>query len=104
MNYQPWVSERQELAPLRSVPAVAPREARVRFLGAREAPAETGPSFLSRFLVAGVAASVAGVHGYKRHGGSKGWAFLWAVGGALCPLVTVAFVFSQGFGKRKAAE
>jgi len=101
MNYQPWVSvEPSGLMPMRTAPAVTPREARLRYLGVRdEAPEPRSPLATARVIVTLVAAAVAGFHGYKRNSGSKGWAAAWALGGALCPSVTLTFVFSQGFAK-----
>lgn len=46
-----------------------------------------------------VAATMAGIHGYMRNR-HWGWAAAWAAGGLLCPVVTVSFAFSQGFGRR----
>jgi len=50
-------------------------------------------------IIALLAAAIAGYHGYKRNSSSKLWGALWAVGGAMCPAVTLPFVFSQGFAK-----
>lgn len=99
MTYHPWIpGGSSDLAPARSAPAVTPRQVQLRYLGAREEP-EPVASAKIRFTIALIAAAVAGFHGYKRNRGSKGWAFLWAVGGAICPAVTLPFVFSQGFAK-----
>ena len=101
MSYQPWVSSVPSgLAPMRNVPAVTPRQARLRYLGAMgEEPEPHSTLVTAKVVVTVVAALVAGFHGYKRNSGSKGWALLWALGGASCPAVTLAFVFSQGFAK-----
>ena len=54
------------------------------------------PGALSVSLLGGV---VAGVHGYLRNR-HWGWAAAWAIGGLACPVVTISFAVSQGFGKR----
>jgi hypothetical protein len=40
-------------------------------------------------------------HGYKRNGGSVGWAIGWGLLGGLVPIITVPVALAQGFGKRK---
>jgi hypothetical protein len=50
-------------------------------------------------LIGLVAAAAAGYHGYRRNG-SWVWAALWAAAGFTCPVVTLPFAISQGFGKK----
>jgi hypothetical protein len=38
-------------------------------------------------------------HGYRRNEDSVPWALSWALGGFLCPTVTLAFALTQGFAK-----
>jgi hypothetical protein len=45
-------------------------------------------------------AALAGYHGYQRNK-SLAWAAPWAVAGFVCPVVTLPFAISQGYGKRK---
>jgi hypothetical protein len=40
-------------------------------------------------------------HGYKRND-SLGWGVIWAVAGAVLPVVAPAIALAQGFGKRAA--
>ncbi len=40
-------------------------------------------------------------HGYKRSGGSLGWAAIWGFAGAMAPLITAGVAIYQGFGERK---
>lgn len=51
-------------------------------------------------LVALLGAAIAGYHGYRRND-SAFWGAMWAAGGFVCPVVTLPFAISQGYGKRK---
>lgn len=48
-----------------------------------------------------VSSTASAYHGYKRNGGSIGWALGWAFMGALFPLLTPTIGVAQGWGKRK---
>lgn len=51
--------------------------------------------------VASIAGTAAGAyHGFKRNGGSVGWAIVWGLLGGMFPVITVPIAFAQGFGKR----
>ena len=55
-----------------------------------------------RSLFVGIAfALAAAYHGYRRSGGSKLWAIPWAVGGFVCPVITLPLAINQGFAKKK---
>lgn len=41
-------------------------------------------------------------HGFKRNGESVPWGLAWAVGGLVCPTVTMGYALTQGYGKRSA--
>lgn len=43
-------------------------------------------------------------HGYKRNQASIGWGLLWALGGFMCPTVTLGFALTQGFAKTFAPK
>jgi hypothetical protein len=52
--------------------------------------------------VAGTVGAFAGAyHGYKRNGGSVGWAIGWFVFGGLLPILALPIMLAEGFGKRK---
>lgn len=38
-------------------------------------------------------------HGYRRNNNSTLWGVAWALGGVLCPVVTLGVALSQGFAK-----
>jgi predicted secreted protein len=40
-------------------------------------------------------------HGYKRNGGSVGWAIAWATLGSLAPFITIPVSLAQGYGKSR---
>lgn len=40
-------------------------------------------------------------HGYKRNGGSVGWAIGWGLLGGIFPIIVIPVAFAQGIGKRK---
>lgn len=48
-----------------------------------------------------ISSTASAYHGYKRHGGSIGWAIGWAFMGALFPLLTPTIGYAQGWGTRK---
>ncbi len=43
-------------------------------------------------------------HGYKRNRNSVPWGLSWAMGGLLCPTVTLAFALTQGFADTAKKE
>lgn len=54
--------------------------------------------------VHGVIVLAVAYHGFKRNKSSVAWGAGWALGGVLCPTVTMAFALTQGFAKRKKKE
>jgi hypothetical protein len=40
-------------------------------------------------------------HGYKRNGGSLGWAISWGVLAFISPVITTGVAVAQGVGRRK---
>lgn len=70
-------------------------------LGA-DAPPQEGAVTVTVWSVVGtISAALAAYHGYKRNGGSIGWAAWWALMGGMFGPIPVAIAFAQGFGKRK---
>jgi len=51
--------------------------------------------------IVAVGAIAAGVHGYKRSGGSIGSTIGWSFLGAIAPIITVPVALAQGYGKRR---
>ncbi len=100
----PWISRPPRPYPLAhrlgQLPARVQPSARVQgqVLRVRDIPAAAGvrPGALAVSLIGAVAA---GIHGYLRNR-NAGWAAAWALGGFVCPAVTITFALSQGFGKR----
>ena len=99
----PWVNRdprRNAVAVLPpQLPATvrAPVRVQGQMLRVREvASARIRPGALTAALLGAV---TAGIHGYLRNR-SVGWAAAWAVGGFVCPAVTITFAISQGFGRR----
>lgn len=45
-------------------------------------------------------AAIGAYHGYKRNGGSIGWAIGWSLLGGMFPVITVPVALAQGLGKR----
>ena len=43
-------------------------------------------------------------HGYKRNGNSVPWGAAWALGGVVCPSVTMGFALTQGFATRTKGD
>lgn len=65
-----------------------------------EGPADS--PLLVAYRVASLAGAVSGAyHGYKRHGGSVGWAFGWFVFGGLLPMFSIPLSLAEGYGKPK---
>jgi hypothetical protein len=52
--------------------------------------------------VAGTVGAFAGAyHGYKRNGGSVGWAIGWFIFGGLLPIIALPVMLVEGFGDKK---
>jgi hypothetical protein len=52
--------------------------------------------------VAGTVGAFAGAyHGYKRNGGSVGWAIGWFFFGGFLPIIALPVMLVEGFGERK---
>lgn len=62
-------------------------------------PAESTVWTVLRMVSVGLSA----YHGVKRNNGSLGWGLWWGFAGGLAPVITPAFAFAQGFGKRRGA-
>lgn len=63
------------------------------------APATTGGIIWG--LLGAASVGVSAYHGYKRNGGSVGWAIGWGLLGGAFPVLVPAVAFAQGIGKRK---
>jgi len=70
--------------------------------GSRSGISPPGGAIRTVWYVASLASSaVAGYHGYKRNGGSVGWAIGWFLLGGLFPVIVPTIAVAQGFGKPK---
>lgn len=63
------------------------------------APASSTPAS-SGMLLHGAVQALAAYHGYRRSGGSLGWAVAWAVAARYAWPITAGVAVAQGFGKR----
>ena len=64
-----------------------------------ERPTESTAFTVLRMVSVGLSA----YHGVRRNNGSLGWGLWWGFAGGVAPVVTPAFAFAQGFGKRRSA-
>jgi hypothetical protein len=98
-QWDPWVRVQTGLVPVESAyPSRVPLK--VTTLGSLPA-AELDAKAAIRSLMVGLAfAAIAGFHGYRRNNNSVFWGLSWAAGGFVCPVVTLPFAISQGFGRR----
>jgi hypothetical protein len=55
---------------------------------------------IAKLFVGALGALAAFWHGYKRNGSSVAWGIAWAGAGFWCPVVTIPFAVSQGYGRR----
>lgn len=62
---------------------------------------QAGAAYVAAMQVGYVAlgATFAGIHGYRRNRGKAGWTAVWALSGALFPVVTGIVAVAQGYGK-----
>lgn len=96
-QWDPWVKVQAGLVPVQRAPVTLSGPTT---LSTKEVPRPEDPQRAIRALLVGLAfASVAGFHGYKRND-SVLWGLAWAAGGFVCPIVTLPFAFSQGFGRK----
>lgn len=59
---------------------------------------ETVEDIMPALSVAG--AALGAYHGYKRNGGSIGWALGWSIFGGALPIFAIPLALAQGVGKR----
>ena len=52
-------------------------------------------------IIPALGGAAAAYHGYKRNNGALGWTAVWAVCGALAPIIAIPVALAQGFGKRR---
>lgn len=96
-QWDPWVKVQTELVPVQRAPMTLSGPP---LLPTTVVPESVDPKKAVRALLVGLAfAGIAGYHGYKRNDSAL-WGLAWAVGGFVCPVVTLPFAFSQGFGKK----
>jgi hypothetical protein len=104
----PWIYTPPKLVPVAAPAYYAvprprqPRSSRLRMLGAMPEPsrAQRYAPGVAKLLVGALAALAAFWHGYSRNGRSIPWGIAWAGAGFWCPVVTLPFAWSQGYGRR----
>ena len=108
MKYEPWVSVPTQLATIPSpAPLLAPQPPvlRTRTLGdidpIRRISSELGVTQKVFLAIHGVILIAVAYHGYKRNKNSVPWGLSWALGGLVCPSVSLAFALTQGFATTK---
>jgi hypothetical protein len=95
-RWEPWVKVQTGLVPARPyMPLSGPVPLQTRVV---PQPYDVQKGVRS-LLIGLLAAAAAGYHGYRRND-SWFWAALWAAAGFTCPVVTLPFAISQGFGKK----
>lgn len=101
--YKPWVNIPQH--GLVAVPVVPVRKRppllRTSLLGEFDPLSRMSATDRIMLSFSGVILVAVAYHGYKRHADSVPWGLGWAVGGLICPTVTLAFALSQGFAKKR---
>jgi len=108
VNYEPWINPTLQLpGPALGAAPRAPRSAARKLQDAdpiRKAVSNLGPTQRIMLAVHGVILVAVAYHGYRRNKNSVPWGLGWAVGGLVCPTVTMAFALTQGYAKSQKQE
>lgn len=109
-NYTPWITPNTQLSVMPSGVLAAPPPAppvRSRTLASRDPIGRTVSelNLTQRTMLAlhGSVLVAVAYHGYKRNKNSVPWGLGWALGGLVCPTVTMAFALSQGFATTRGS-
>ena len=103
MEYEPWIDPivKAPQAPNPYYTPYVPRTRRARGLGDVDPIGKIAGklNYTQKVMLAVHGAMLLAVsyHGYKRNRNSVPWGLSWAIGGLVCPTVTLAFALTQGF-------